>query len=87
MIKGWDRRRLIGTGVLAALGVALLVLLLLSIPGGGSRRDEAALVGEARFDVLELHDDDVHDHSIDSVIQSGSAWRMTITSHGAYLST
>ena len=28
------------------------------------------------------HDDDVHDHSIDSVIQSGSAWRMTITSHG-----
>jgi N-acetylmuramoyl-L-alanine amidase len=48
MIKGWDRRRLIGTGVLAALGVALLVLLLLSIPGGGSRRDEAALVGEAR---------------------------------------
>ena len=58
MINGWDRRKLIGMSVLAAAGVALLVLLLLSIPGGGSRRDEAALVGEARRGGLTvaLHD-------------------------------
>ena len=48
MSKGWDRRKLIGMTALAALGVALVVLLLLSAPDGGHNRDEAALVGEAR---------------------------------------
>jgi N-acetylmuramoyl-L-alanine amidase len=48
MINGWNRRRLIGMTVLAALGMALLVLLLLSAPDGSQNRDDAALVGEAR---------------------------------------
>ena len=58
MTKGWDRRKLIGMTALAALGVALLVLVLLSAPEGGHDRDEGALVGEARQGGLTvaLHD-------------------------------
>ena len=48
MIEGWDRRKLIGMAALALLGVILLVLLLVSAPDGEAKRDEAALVGEAR---------------------------------------
>ena len=48
MSEGWDRRKLIGVAALALLGVLLLVLLLILVPDGRSKSDDAALVGEAR---------------------------------------
>ena len=48
MIKGWERRKQAGLAALALLGVALLVLLFVTLPRGGSPRDEGALFGEAR---------------------------------------
>lgn len=48
MAMHWDRKRRIGLAVLALLGAALVILLLLAAAGKGDGSQEAALFGEAR---------------------------------------